>query len=90
MLRYLENSEELKVGTTELQEQLEVPVQIGFKLQQVAQQARNESGQKVIEIFLARRRRLMSCQLGNVGCAVEKAWWSWKEGVRTQVGKYEC
>ena len=35
MLRYLENSE--------LQEQLEVPVQIGIKLQQVAQQARNES-----------------------------------------------
>ena len=41
MLKYLENSEELKVGITELQEHLEVPVQIGTTLRQVAQQARN-------------------------------------------------
>ena len=51
MLRYLENSEELKVCITELQEHLEVLVQIGTTLQQVAQQARNEIGQKVFEIF---------------------------------------
>ena len=47
MLKNLENIEEVKVGITELQEQLEVPVQIGTTLQQVAQQARNEIGQKV-------------------------------------------
>ena len=47
MLRYPENSEKLIVGITELQEQLEVPVQIGITLQQVAKQARNESDQKV-------------------------------------------
>ena len=47
MLRYLENCEEVKVSITELQEQLEVRVQIGTALQQVAQQARNEIGQKV-------------------------------------------
>ena len=51
MLRYLQNSEEVKVGITEQKEQLEVPVQIGTTLQQVAQQARNEIGQKFIEIF---------------------------------------
>ena len=51
MLRYLESSEDVKVGITELQEQLEVPVQIGTALQQVAQQARNEIGLKVFEIF---------------------------------------
>ena len=51
MLKYLEHSEELKVGITELQEQLEVLVQIVITLQQVAQQARNEIGQKVFEIF---------------------------------------
>ena len=39
------------MGITELQEQLEVLVQIGIALQQVAQQARNERNQKVFEIF---------------------------------------
>ena len=47
MLRYLENSEEVKVGITELQEQLEVPIQKGTILQQVVQQARNDIGEKV-------------------------------------------
>ena len=51
MLKYLENSEDLKVGITELQEHLEVPAQIGITLQQVAQQARNKRNQKVFEIF---------------------------------------
>ena len=40
MLKYLENSQELKVGSTDLQEHLEVHVQIGITLQQVAQQVR--------------------------------------------------
>ena len=35
LLIYLENSEDLKMGITELQEQLEVPVQIGISIQQV-------------------------------------------------------
>ena len=46
MLKYLQNNEELKVGITELQEQLEVPAQIGITLKQVAQQARNENWSK--------------------------------------------
>ena len=41
-LRYQETCEEVKVGITELQEQLEVPVQIGTTLQQVAQQAKKQ------------------------------------------------
>ena len=36
MLRYLDNSDDVKVGITELQERLEVPVQIGISIQQVA------------------------------------------------------
>ena len=51
MLRYPENSEEVKVGITELQEQLEVLVQIGTTLQQGTQQARRENGQKMFEVF---------------------------------------
>ena len=44
MLRYLESSEDVMVGITELQEQQEVPAQTGTTLQQVARQARNEIG----------------------------------------------
>ena len=49
MLRYLENSEELKVGITEFQVHLEVLVQIGITLQQVAQQPRTKRNQKVFD-----------------------------------------
>ena len=44
MLRYLDNSEELKVCIVELQERLEVLVQIGLSIRHVAQQARSETG----------------------------------------------
>ena len=37
MLRFLDNSNDVKVGITVLQERLEVPVQIGISIQQVAQ-----------------------------------------------------
>ena len=46
MLRYLDNSDDVKVGITELPERLEVLVQIG-----VAQQARSENGRKIFEVF---------------------------------------
>ena len=45
MLRYRDNSEDVKVGITKLKERLEVPVQIGISIQQVAQWARSENGQ---------------------------------------------
>ena len=51
MLRYLDNSNDVKVGITELQERVEVPLQFGISIQQVAQQAVNEDGQKIFEIF---------------------------------------
>ena len=85
MLRYLVNSEELKVGITELQEQLEVPVQIGITLPQVAHQTRNEWDPKDFENFWQEEEELC-----KASWASGKAWWSWKEGVRTQVGKYKC
>ena len=50
MLRYLDKSDDVKVGITKLQERLEVPVQIGISIQQVAQQARCENGQKIFEV----------------------------------------
>ena len=70
MLRYLEDSEDVKVGITELQEQLEVPVQIGTILKQVAQQARNDISKGFCNLLA--RRRVTKSQLGKVGCAVER------------------
>ena len=51
MLRFLDNSDDVKVGITELQERVEVPEQIGISIQQVARQAMHEDGQKIFEIF---------------------------------------
>ena len=44
MLRYLEDSEDLKVSVTELQEQLGMSEEAGISIKQVTQQARNENG----------------------------------------------
>ena len=43
ILRYLEDSEDLKVSVTELQEQLGMSEEAGISIEQVAQQARNEN-----------------------------------------------
>ena len=51
MLRYLDNCNDVKVGITELQERAEVPLQFGISIQQVVQQAMNENGQNMFEIF---------------------------------------
>ena len=44
-LRYLEDSEDLKVSVTELQEQLGMSEEASISIKQVTQQARNENGQ---------------------------------------------
>ena len=41
----------MKVGITELQERVEVHAQIGISIQQVAQQAMDEEGQKIFDVF---------------------------------------
>ena len=51
MLRYLDNSDDAKVGITEVQERVDVPLQFGIPIQQVAQLARSESGQKIFEVI---------------------------------------
>ena len=51
MLGCIDNRNDVKVGNTELQERVEVPLQFGISIQQVAQQAMNENGQKIFEIF---------------------------------------
>ena len=51
MLRYLDSYNEVKVGTTVLQDRVEVPSQFGTSIQKVAHQAMNEDGQKIFEVF---------------------------------------
>ena len=51
MLRYLEDSEDLKVIISELKGQLDTPEEEGFSIMQIAQQARNDKGQKIFETF---------------------------------------
>ena len=51
MLRCLEGSEDLKVGVTELQEQLGVSEEAGISIKQIGQQAMHENGQNIFEIF---------------------------------------
>ena len=51
ILRYLDDSEDLKVSVTELQEQLGISEEARISIKQVAQLARNENGQHIFEIF---------------------------------------
>ena len=51
MLKYLEDSEDVKVGLSELKEQLETPEETGISIMQIAEQARKEGGQKLFQIF---------------------------------------
>ena len=51
MLRYLNNSDDVKVGITELQERLEISAKVGISVRQVAKQAMNENGQTNFEFF---------------------------------------
>ena len=51
MLKYLEDSENVKVGLSELKEQLETLEETGISHVQIAKQARKEGGQKLFQIF---------------------------------------
>ena len=51
MLEYLESSDDLEESLTELKERLETPEKAGFSSVQIAQQARNERGQRLFETF---------------------------------------
>ena len=57
MIIYLETSEELTSGITEVQEQLEVHVQIGITLQQEDQQARMKFVKRYLKSFGNKKRR---------------------------------
>ena len=88
MLRYLDNSDDVKVDITELQECLEVPVQIGIFIQQVAQLARSENGQKILK-YVGKKKKSYVLPARPDGRRSGKAQSTWDEGVKTCVGKYK-
>ena len=51
MLRYFEDGEDLKMGVTELQEQLGISEEAGVSIRKIAQQAMNENSQNIFEVF---------------------------------------
>ena len=55
MLRYREDSEDLKVGVTELQKQLGISEETGLSIKQIAQQASNENAKRFLK-FLGKVR----------------------------------
>ena len=88
MLRYRDNCNEVKVGITVLHERVEVPLQFGISIQKVAQQAMNEDGQKMFEVFWQEGEEYTYCQLGQMGGAAERL-----SRFRTKVSrvvKYKC
>ena len=73
LLRYLEDSEDLKVGISELKEQLETPEVEGSFILQIAQQARNEKGQKIFDIFRQGEEGGVHFQFGEMEHATEES-----------------
>ena len=72
ILRYRENSEDLKARVTELQEQLGMSEVAGISIRQVAQQARNENGQ-FFEIFRQGEEDVFIASLDRWNAAVERS-----------------
>ena len=82
MLRDLDNCSDVKVGITELQERLEVPVQIGISIQQVAQLARTRMAQRFSK-YSGKKKDNYVLLAGPDGKRSGKAESTWKEGVKT-------
>ena len=57
-VRYLDDSDDVEGGITELQERLEVLVRICISIQQVAQLVRSEDDQKMFEVFWQEEQEL--------------------------------
>ena len=83
VLRYLDNCNDVKVGITDLRERVEVPLQFGISIQQVAQQAMDEAGQNIIRSLLAKTKENYVLPAGPDEKRSGKALLTWKEGAKT-------
>ena len=66
-----------------MQERVEVPLQFGKTIQHVAQQAMNEDGQKIFEIFRQEGEQLCIASWAHMRGAAERLSPIWKEDVKT-------
>ena len=82
MRKHLEDSEDLKVGLSDLKEQLQTPEEAGFSFMQIAKQARNERGQKLFQVFRQEENEVCIANLARWDTQL-KDWWSWKGDVWT-------
>ena len=85
----LENSEKVKVGITELQERLEVPVQIGISFSKWPTRREVKMAKRFSKYFGKKKRRSI-LPSGPDGMLIGKAQSSWKDDAKTYVGKYKC
>ena len=84
-LRYLEDSEDLKVNVMELQEQLGMSEEAGISIKQVALQARNDNGQ-CFEI-VGKDKKRYALPAGPDGTRSYNVWRVWK---KKKVSEYEA
>ena len=87
MLRYLNNSDDVKVGITELQERLEVPLPIGISIQQVASRREVKMAKRFLKFFFCMKKKNYVLPAGPDGRRSGKASSNWKEDVKTKSGK---
>ena len=66
ILRYLEDSEDLEVSVTEVQEQMGMSEDAGVSFKQVARRQGQETRTAFVSSFVARRRRCLQCQIGQM------------------------
>ena len=83
-LTYLEDSEDLKVSVTELQEQPGLSEEASISIKQVTRQARNENGPKFLK-FSGKEEERYAVPAGPHGTRSENVWRSWKK-----VSEYEA
>ena len=86
MLGYLEDSEDLKVGISELKEHLETLEETGFSVMQMAKQARNEKGQQIFDIFRQGEERRCVLPVWRDGTRNWRVWRNWRcQGMMQEV-----
>ena len=83
-LTYLEDSEDLKVSVTELQEHLGLSEEASISIKQVTRQARNENGQNFLK-FSGKEKERYAVPAGPHGTRSENVWRSWEK-----VSEYEA
>ena len=87
ILRYVQDSEDLKVSVTELQEQLGMSEEASISIKQNAQQARNENGQHLFLKYSGTEKNNFALPAWPDGTRNWNVWLSWKEGVEIRCRK---